>query len=182
MISYDNLWKVMKEKGISQYALIKQYKVSPGQITRLKRNESVSTHTIEMFCRILNCQVGDIMKYIPDESEEQDGKFRPTLFFAYVIFFLYRFPCSLIHLLKRNAWLLLAHTVKYNMLDLLFAHNMHRLSVDLSASSIALCASFCNPLLENTLTPRCKTDKLYIAPNHFWKGTEKYEKICQVNR
>ncbi|MBQ2667517.1 MAG: helix-turn-helix transcriptional regulator [Clostridia bacterium] len=70
MISYDNLWKVMKEKGISQYALIKQYKVSPGQITRLKRNESVSTHTIEMFCRILNCQVGDIMKYIPDESEE----------------------------------------------------------------------------------------------------------------
>ena len=39
MISYDNLWKVMKEKGISQYALIKKYHVSPGQITRLKRND-----------------------------------------------------------------------------------------------------------------------------------------------
>lgn len=47
MISYDNLWNVMKEKGISQYALIKKYNVSPAQITRLKRNESVSTHTIE---------------------------------------------------------------------------------------------------------------------------------------
>lgn len=68
MISYENLWKVMKEKGVSQYALIKQYNVSPGQITRLKRNESVSTHTIEMFCRILDCEVGDIMKYIPDEE------------------------------------------------------------------------------------------------------------------
>ena len=67
MISYDNLWNVMKEKGITQYALIKQFKVSPGQITRLKRNESVSTHTIEMFCKILNCQVGDIMRYIPDD-------------------------------------------------------------------------------------------------------------------
>ncbi len=67
MISYDDLWNVMKAKGISQYALIKQYNVSPGQITRLKRNESVSTHTIEMFCKILDCQVGDIMKYIPDE-------------------------------------------------------------------------------------------------------------------
>lgn len=44
MISYDNLWNVMKEKGISQYALIKHYHISPGQITRLKRNESVSTH------------------------------------------------------------------------------------------------------------------------------------------
>ena len=68
MISYDNLWNVMKEKGISQYDLIKQYRVSPGQLTRLKRNESVSTHTIEMFCKILQCEVGDIMKYIPDEE------------------------------------------------------------------------------------------------------------------
>lgn len=69
MISYDNLWKLMKEKGVSQYALIKQYNVSPGQITRLKRNESVSTHTIEMFCRILNCDVGDIMHHIPDDKD-----------------------------------------------------------------------------------------------------------------
>ena len=69
MISYDNLWVVMKERGISQYALIKQYHVSPGQITRLKRNESVSTHTIDTFCRILNCEVGDIMKYLPDHTE-----------------------------------------------------------------------------------------------------------------
>lgn len=66
MISYDNLWTVMREKGISQYALIKHYHISPGQITRLKRNESVSTHTIDMFCKILNCEVADIMKYIPD--------------------------------------------------------------------------------------------------------------------
>ena len=67
MISYDNLWNVMKEKGITQYMLIKRYNISPGQITRLKRNESVSTHTIEMFCRILSSEVGDIMKYIPDD-------------------------------------------------------------------------------------------------------------------
>ena len=69
MISFEKLWAVMKEKGISQYALIKKYKVSPAQITRMKRNESVSTHTVEMFCRILDCQVGDIMEYIKDEQE-----------------------------------------------------------------------------------------------------------------
>ena len=66
MISYDGLWEVMKKKGITQYALIKKYNISPAQITRLKRNESVSTHTIEMFCNILECDVGDIMRYIPD--------------------------------------------------------------------------------------------------------------------
>ena len=68
MIVYDKLWKTMKEKGISQYALIKHYNISPGQITRLKRNESVSTHTIDTFCKILECDVGDIMKHVPDEQ------------------------------------------------------------------------------------------------------------------
>ena len=66
MIVYDGLWEVMKEKGISQYALIKKHKVSPAQITRLKRNESVSTHTIDTFCKILECDVGDIMQYRED--------------------------------------------------------------------------------------------------------------------
>ena len=57
----------MKEKGISQYTLIKKYGISPAQITRLKRNESVSTHTIDMFCKILDCSVSDIMEYVDDE-------------------------------------------------------------------------------------------------------------------
>ncbi len=67
MISYEKLWQTMKEKGITQYALIRQHHVSPAQITRLKRGESVSTHTIEMFCRILNCRVEDVMEYRANE-------------------------------------------------------------------------------------------------------------------
>ncbi len=60
----------MSEKGITQYALIHRYHVSPGQITRLKRNESVSTHTIEMFCEILDCRIENIMEYIPDDNHQ----------------------------------------------------------------------------------------------------------------
>lgn len=73
MISYEKLWKTMDERGVSQYALIKTYRVSPGQITRMKRNESVSTHTIEMFCRILDCKVEDVMEYIEDDPPDTDG-------------------------------------------------------------------------------------------------------------
>lgn len=58
----------MSEKGVTQYALIKKYGISPAQITRLKRNESVSTHTIEMFCKILKCNVEDIMQYFDDDN------------------------------------------------------------------------------------------------------------------
>ncbi len=71
MISYDRLWETMREKGVSQYALINTWHISPAQITRLKRNESVSTHTIGMFCQILRCRVEDVMTYIPDEQESK---------------------------------------------------------------------------------------------------------------
>ena len=66
MIIYKRLWETMKKKGVTQYSLIKHYHVSPAQITRLKRNESVSTHTIDMFCKILNCDVEEIMEYVED--------------------------------------------------------------------------------------------------------------------
>lgn len=70
MISYDRLWQTMKERGITQYSLIKNFGISPAQITRLKRNESVSTHTIEVFCRILDCNVEDIMQYVKENEQE----------------------------------------------------------------------------------------------------------------
>ena len=54
----------MEKKGVSQYRLIKKFNISPAQLTRLKRNESVSTNTINMFCEILDCSVEDIMTYI----------------------------------------------------------------------------------------------------------------------
>lgn len=63
MITYDPLWETMKKKGVTQYALIKTHGVSPAQITRLKRNESVSTHTIGVFCEILDCKVEEVMRF-----------------------------------------------------------------------------------------------------------------------
>ena len=58
----------MKAKNITQYALIQKYHISPSQITRLKRNESVSTHTIDVFCEILQCNVEEIMEHIPNNE------------------------------------------------------------------------------------------------------------------
>ena len=63
MIVYDKLWETMKRRGVSQYVLIKRFGVSPAQITRLKRNEGVSTNTIDKLCLILGCQVLDIMEF-----------------------------------------------------------------------------------------------------------------------
>ena len=63
MITFDALWVTLKEKKISQYKLIHTYGISPSQLTRLKRNESVSTNTIDTFCQILDCDIHDIMRF-----------------------------------------------------------------------------------------------------------------------
>lgn len=67
MIVYDRLWDTMKRQGISQYRLIRDYKFSGGQLDRLRKNENVSTYTLNQLCRILRCRVEDIAEYIEEE-------------------------------------------------------------------------------------------------------------------
>ncbi len=63
MIVYDKLWATMKKRGISQYRLIQEYKVSTGQLDRLRKNGNVSTYTLNQLCRILHCRLEDIAEY-----------------------------------------------------------------------------------------------------------------------
>lgn len=73
MIRYDRLWKTMEDKELTQYRLIKQHGFSAGQIGRLKKNMHVSTHTIDTLCTILQCGIGDIMEFCPDETSGWTG-------------------------------------------------------------------------------------------------------------
>lgn len=66
MIVYDKLWRTLKAKNISQYTLITRYHVSAGQLSRLRANANVSTHTLDMLCAILDCPLSDIAAYRKD--------------------------------------------------------------------------------------------------------------------
>ena len=72
MITYDPLWNTMKAKGISQYRLIKEYGISTGQLSRLRTNQHVSTHTLETLCRILDCRIEDVMEVSFEEEKEEN--------------------------------------------------------------------------------------------------------------
>ncbi len=62
MIIYDRLWKIMQEQSVSQYRLHAEG-ISNSTLTRLRRNEPISTETIDKLCRILQCDVENIMEY-----------------------------------------------------------------------------------------------------------------------
>lgn len=66
MIVFDRLWQTMRKKGISQYKLIHEYGFSTGQLDRLRKNDNVNLFTINTLCRILECNVEEIIEYKPD--------------------------------------------------------------------------------------------------------------------
>ena len=68
MISYAPLWETMNRKGVTTYALIKYHAFSRGTLDSLKQNRNVTTATLNDLCRILSCNIEDIIAYYPDET------------------------------------------------------------------------------------------------------------------
>jgi len=66
MISYEPLWKTMKEKKASTYTLQVKGNISSSTVRRLKANESVSTNTLDSLCNILKCNISDIIEHIQE--------------------------------------------------------------------------------------------------------------------
>lgn len=69
MISYAPLWETMKRKNATTYTLQVKGEISSSTVRRLKANESVCTNTLDALCRILDCELDDIIAYLPDETE-----------------------------------------------------------------------------------------------------------------
>lgn len=68
MITYSPLWHTLKNKGVSQYQLIKDYGVDNAQLQRLRQNQVVKTLTLNKLCQILDCRIEDIIEYVPDHK------------------------------------------------------------------------------------------------------------------
>lgn len=70
-ISYNNLWKKLIDKNMSKTDLRVATGMSCGTLARLSKCEPVETTTIEKICKVLNCDIPDIMQYLPDEQNSQ---------------------------------------------------------------------------------------------------------------
>lgn len=65
MIVYNRLWNTMALKGVTQYKLITNG-ISHSTLSRLKKNQTVNTDTLDKLCIILKCNVEDIVEYIEE--------------------------------------------------------------------------------------------------------------------
>lgn len=70
MISYSPFWKTLKKSSESTYTLIKNHHLSSSTIDKLRKDKPLNTTTINDLCRILHCNVADIMDYIPSDDDQ----------------------------------------------------------------------------------------------------------------
>lgn len=68
MISYAPLWETMKRRGATTYTLQVKGSISSSTVRRLKSGESVSTNTLDALCSLLECDLSDIVEYLPDKK------------------------------------------------------------------------------------------------------------------
>ena len=75
-IDYSNLWKLMAEKGLSKSDLMELTGLSSRIITKLAKNETVTTETIARICTALSCDVADIMQCMSEDRLSIYNAFR----------------------------------------------------------------------------------------------------------
>lgn len=70
MIDYTPFWETLERSEENWYTLTNKHHMSYSTLHRLKHNMDISTKTINDLCRILNCSVSDILRYIPSETDQ----------------------------------------------------------------------------------------------------------------
>lgn len=70
MISYAPFWDTIKQCSHTSYSLIEKHHVSSALIDKLRNNKPLNTTTVNDLCILLECDVKDIMMFVPSENDQ----------------------------------------------------------------------------------------------------------------
>lgn len=73
-VCYDKLWKMLIDKKMSKTDLRKEAVISSSTLAKLGKEELVSADVLTKICRVLKCEVVDIMELVKDEEEMYEVK------------------------------------------------------------------------------------------------------------
>ena len=69
MFDYSPLWETMKQKGVTQYQLLKSG-VDNKTLDSLKKNKNITMVTLEKLCRIVGCTPNEVVRFVERSSDE----------------------------------------------------------------------------------------------------------------
>ena len=61
--------EALKAKGFTTYTLRKDGLLSQSTLQKLREHKGLAWENIENLCKLLECQPGDLIEYVPDGGE-----------------------------------------------------------------------------------------------------------------
>jgi len=65
-VSYNKLFKLMIDKNMKRADLLRKTGVSANTMSKFSKHKYVSMEVLVKVCRVLNCDIGDIMEVLPE--------------------------------------------------------------------------------------------------------------------
>ena len=70
MIDFSPFWDTLEQSDENWYTFTTKHHMSHSTLHRLKHNKDVSTKTLNDLCRILDCNISDLVRYIPSSTDQ----------------------------------------------------------------------------------------------------------------
>ena len=68
-LCYKKLWKLLIDKDMTRASLREATGIAPATLSKMSRGESVGANVLERICESLQCNIGDIVDYVPDADK-----------------------------------------------------------------------------------------------------------------
>ena len=68
-VSYKKLWKLLIDRDMKKKDLCEVAGISHASVAKLGKNENVTTDVLVKICTALNCDIGDIMELVPENTK-----------------------------------------------------------------------------------------------------------------
>ena len=65
-VSYKKLWKKLIDLKMKKTDLVLKANISTNVLAKLGKDEAVSLESLEKICQALNCNIGDIIDFLPE--------------------------------------------------------------------------------------------------------------------
>ncbi len=67
-VSYKKLWKLLIDHDMKKKDLAAKANISTYTLAKMSKGENVTTDILVKICKTLDCDIGDIMEFIPEDK------------------------------------------------------------------------------------------------------------------